>query len=164
MGFEEVVKWIIRDRRANADRVLVPKRLQSGSHASFNAIGGRLVAGSWSAAAPRCGPLEDRLVLRPLVQHAHTLADGQVDARPVLGGALKDAPRLVEASPLVEVAAVDLERGVGLLIRPVFIAAVPYRDNRAWRNSPQCVALVARGASHVGALIIISASFLSSIC
>ena len=32
---------------------------------------------------------------RPLVQHPHALADGEPDARPMLGGALEDAPRFV---------------------------------------------------------------------
>jgi hypothetical protein len=34
---------------------------------------------------------------RPLVEHPHALADGEPGARPLLGGALKYAPRLVES-------------------------------------------------------------------
>jgi hypothetical protein len=36
-------------------------------------------------------------VPRPLIQHAHALPNSQPDARPLLGGALKDTPHLVEA-------------------------------------------------------------------
>jgi hypothetical protein len=79
---------------------------------------------------------EDRLVPRPLVQYPHALADSQSDVRPVFGGWLEDAARLVEAVAgieheldsrpvpdppldLVEVAAIGVARVVGLLVGPV---------------------------------------------
>lgn len=80
---------------------------------------------------------------RLLVQHPHALTDGQPDTWAVLGGALEDAPRRVEiiariqhkfdpqavTTPLLdlEVAAVGVDRAVGLLVEGDVVGLDSYR-------------------------------------
>ena len=59
------------------------------------------------------------LSLRPLIKHAHALADRQPDAGPVLDRTLEDATRLVQA--VVEVAPVRVEWIVGFFGGPVVV-------------------------------------------
>ena len=88
---------------------------------------------------------------RPLVHYPHALADHQPDGRPVLGGALEDAARLVKVivgvehqldpQPVfallldfVEVAAVGVVQIAGLFVGPVAhkrrLRCTPFRQPR----------------------------------
>jgi hypothetical protein len=82
------------------------------------------------SAAPRHSASEERFVPRPLAQHPHALANGQADTRPMLGGALNDAARFVQA-----VASVDESRPTS---RPASTSR-PYRScGRQGRSGCLC--------------------------
>src|SRR5262249_40887606 len=89
-----------------------------------------------SKLSPGQFPVLGLLLWRPLLQHARSLPERQLDPRPALGHAVKDALGLVEAGPrehevnhalpvtpplldLVEVAPVGVDRIIGLFVGPI---------------------------------------------
>ncbi len=91
---------------------------------------------------------EHRLVPRPLVQHPHALADRQPNARPVLGGAVKDAPRLVE---IAAGAQHQLNpQPVAALILDLLEVAVVLSDRRSLRRTSYSLRLTAVAVQHRG--------------
>src|SRR5262249_32007573 len=112
-------------------------RIGNSHAATPSAIARRMIETDFNMGPFDYPASEDRFAPRPLVEHAHALADRQPYARPVLGRRpLEDAPRLVEPRAgeqqfddahavfaplldLVEVTAVSLDWVVGLFVEDV---------------------------------------------